>query len=252
MSQVLSCQRLKRYCTRYNLCHNILKKYIKGKVAVIMRVPIIENYSKELSFVTMQIARPLPVEREFMILNDKDRFKLVKTVEQKVRGSLEYKEYIKFLKDEIDMTSCAFFNNINRDETPRVKFEIHHEPFTLFDITNAVVGEFIENDKPANPLVIAEEVMKLHYQNLVGLIPLSNTCHGLVHDGRLMVPLQCVYGDFLGFVDKYYEYIPDDVREMLNEKIAMSKEIKQVDTSILNKKYVYLEVDGFTLPQKVE
>ena len=79
-----------------------------------MRVPIIENYSKELSFVTMQIARPLPVEREFTILNDKDRFKLVKTVEQKVRGSLEYKEYIKFLKDKFNV---SFFTIGSSSET---------------------------------------------------------------------------------------------------------------------------------------
>lgn len=217
-----------------------------------MRVPVIENYSKELLFTTLAVAKPCPIERQVVVLNDKDKYKLIKKVEQIVRSSTEYKAYIKFLKDEIDMTCCAFFNNINRDETTKVKFEIHHEPFTLFDITDAVVSSHINNDKPLNPLLIAEEVMKLHYSNMVGLIPLSNTCHGLVHDGRLFIPLQCVYGDYLEFIDQYYDSISDDVKDMLQQKISMSKEIQNVDMSILNKKYVYLEVDGFTLPQKIE
>lgn len=213
-----------------------------------MRVPEIENYSAAVDLLTLSLTKPIPIERSYMIVNDKDKVKLIKTIERIVRGSIEYKQYIKFLKDEIDMTCCSFFNNVN-SETPRVKLEIHHEPFTLFDITNIVLTKYIEEERPINPLMIAEEVMLIHYRNMVGLIPLSTTVHGLVHDGRLVIPLQCVYGDYLSFIDEYFKYIPEDVLNALQAKIELSKDIQTVDTSILNKRYVYLEVDGFTLPQ---
>lgn len=216
-----------------------------------MRVPEIENYSAAVDLLTLSLTKPIPIERSYMIVNDKDKVKLIKTIERIVRGSIEYKQYIKFLKDEIDMTCCSFFNNVN-SETPRVRLEIHHEPFTLFDITNIVLTKYIDEELPINPLMIAEEVMLLHYRNMVGLIPLSTTVHGLVHDGRLVIPLQCVYGAYTSFIDEYFKYIPEDVLNALQAKIELSKDIQKVDTSILNKRYVYLDVEGFTLPKIVE
>lgn len=214
-----------------------------------MKVPVIENYTNDAEYISIKIAKPFSVERSYLIVNDKDRVKLIKTVERIVRSSLEYKQYIQFLKSEIDMTCCSFFNNINSDT--RVRLEIHHEPFTLFDITNIIVNWFIKNEEPLNPILIAEKVMAIHYKNLVGLVPLSITCHGLVHDGRLLIPLQCVYGDFMSFLEEYYEYIPEDVLEALQAKVDLSKDV-QVDTSILKKKYTYITVDGFTLPEVIK
>lgn len=213
-----------------------------------MRVPVIENYTNSAEIIGIKLAKPLSIERSYIVVNDKDRVKLIKTVERIVRSSIEYKQYIEFLKREIDMTSCSFFNNINSET--RVRLEIHHEPFTLFDITNIVIGWFLKNEIPLNPILIANHVMELHYKNLVGLIPLSLTCHGLVHDGRLLIPLQCVYGDYMSFIDEYYDCIPEDVLEALQAKIDLSKDM-QVDMSILKKKYTYLTIDGFTLPQVI-
>lgn len=217
-----------------------------------MKVPVVEGYSGEIDQIThLALAKPTPIERTYLIVNDKDRVKLIKSVERIVRSSLEYKQYIKFLKEEIDMTCCSFFENVNND-TPRVKLEVHHEPFTLFDITAIVLSRFLNNEEPINPLKISEEVMLLHYRNMVGLIPLSSTVHGLVHDGRIVIPLQCVYGDYMSFIDEYYDYIPEDVLGALQAKIELSKDIQSVDTSILNKRYVYLDVDGFSFPHYID
>lgn len=215
-----------------------------------MRKPNVENYSNTSQFIDMPMNRPVPITREFILLNDKDKIKLIKTVERIVRSSTEYRQYIQYLKSEIDMSCCSFFHNVNKDS--KVGIEIHHEPFTLFDITHIVISSFLSRDKAPNPLEIAEEVMLLHYRNMVGLIPLSTTVHGLVHDGRLMIPLQCVYGDYMSFIEEYYDSIPDDVMNALQAKIQMSKDIQEVDMSMLEKKYVYLNVDGYTLPQVIE
>ena len=94
--------------------------------------------------------------------------------------------------------------------------------------------------------------MGLHYKNQVGLVPLSITVHQLVHDGKIFIPLQNVYGNYLDFIEEYGAYISDNTQNILQTKLRMSKEIINPDTSILEKKYVYLNVDGFSLPQVIE
>lgn len=219
-----------------------------------MRLPTeASNYSntnKEL-YKTVSLQKAKGCERNYIVMNDKDVINLVKEVERIVRGSIEYKQYIQFLKETVDMTECSFFQNINNKNKTSVSIEIHHEPFTLFDIAMVVVQKWMDLDIPINPLLLAEEVMELHYKNMVGLIPLSITVHQLVHDGQLFIPLQYVYGNYLALVEEYGSYMTK-IEPILMEKIRMSKEIENPDTSVLEKKFVYVEVDGFTLPQHIE
>lgn len=218
-----------------------------------MRIPNIETYINNELFTTMNISKVVKVKMEYIVMSDKDKIRLIKDVERIVRKSNEYKQYIKFLKDEIDMTECAFFTNINnKNPNSGVSIEIHHEPMTLFDISNIVIDKWIDLDMDINPLLIAEEVMGLHYKNQVGLIPLSATVHQLVHDGKIFIPLQSVYGDYLSFIEEYGAYISDPIMNILQTKLSMSKEIDNPDLSILEKKYVYLDVDGFSLPHFIE
>lgn len=218
-----------------------------------MRLPKIENYVNEALFTTLNIPKVVKVKMEYIVMSDRDKIRLIKEVERIVRKSTEYKQYIKFLKDEIDMTECAFFTNINnKNPNSGVSIEIHHEPMTLFDIANIVIDKWIDLDMDINPLLISEEVMRLHYKNQVGLIPLSATVHQLVHDGKIFIPLQNVYGDYLSFIEEYGAYINDNTMNLLQTKLSMSKDIEDPDTSILEKKYVYLDVDGYSLPHLVD
>lgn len=191
-----------------------------------------------------------PVERKVIILNPKQKIKFIKKVEQLVRSSQEYKQYVDYLKKNIDMTSCSFFTNITKKNSRKVRIEIHHEPFTLFDLVSIVTEKWSSEGRPLNHLGIAEEVMKLHFRGQVGLIPLSLTVHQLVHDGKLFIPLQNVYGDILNFVKEYEPWISEDLMSTLKVKLDLSKQVQ--DRSILNASYMYIEVDGFKLPQKIE
>lgn len=214
-----------------------------------MRLPTeTAKYTNNEVFTTVSLPKAKGVDRNYIIMNDKDMITLVKDVERIVRGSLEYKQYIQFLKDEIDMTECAFFKNVNNKNKTSVSIEIHHEPFTLFDISLMVVQKWVDMGININPLLISDEVMALHYKNMVGLIPLAITPHQLVHDGKLFIPLQYVYGNYLALVEEYGPYMTK-LEPILLEKIRLSKEIENPDTTILEKRFVYLEVDGFTLPQ---
>jgi hypothetical protein len=200
----------------------------------------VSNYSSDTPRVTRTIHNIEPLSYTVNIFTDKDKTKFVTECEKLIRQSLEYKDYIAFLKQNMDMTSCSFFNNIT-NENRRFSIHIHHEPFTLFDITLAVTNRFIREKIPLDYFDVSEEVMKVHYQNMVGLIPLSTTVHEIVHDGQLFIPLQAVKGNFVKFFSKYEEDISPDTKAILMAKIKMSKETIVQDSTVLNTRYIYLE-----------
>lgn len=205
-----------------------------------MRMARVSNYSSDTPRATRTIHNIEPLSYTVNIFTDKDKTKFVTECEKLIRQSLEYKDYIAFLKQNMDMTSCSFFNNIT-NENRRFSIHIHHEPFTLFDITLAVTNRFIREKIPLDYFDVSEEVMKVHYQNMVGLIPLSTTVHEIVHDGQLFIPLQAVKGNFVKFFSKYEEDISPDTKAILMAKIKMSKETVVQDSTVLNTRYIYLE-----------
>lgn len=217
-----------------------------------MRVAKTEKFDNSKGFITKKIGKVEPFDRTLVLLTPKAETKFVKKVESIVRSSQEYKDFISYLKENIDMTYCSYFNNITTKGSKKVSIHIHHEPFTLYDITLIVYQKWKDEDKPLSHLAIAEEVMKLHYQGYVGLIPLSATVHDLVHSGKIFIPLQNVYGKYSKFVEEYGNYIPDDIMDILEIKVNKSKNLTEDDVSILEKKFVYLEVDGFRFPEAVE
>jgi hypothetical protein len=217
-----------------------------------MRIPKVETYKNDSVIEVKNLGSIPTINRYTILMTDTDKVKYIKKLEQVIRSSQEYKDYVAYLKEYIDMTRCSFFNGINNKGKGKVSIEIHHEPFTLFDLTQIVLVKWLQTDIKINAFKIAEEVMKLHYQNKVGLIPLSITVHDLVHSGRLFVPLQNVRGQFIDFLEEYDEYIPYETKDKLEIKLKMSKEIENQDLSILEKKYTYLTVDGFILPETLD
>lgn len=217
-----------------------------------MRTPNLEKYSNDKQIQTVRVSGDT-VEMKTVPGSDREKVKIIKEIERLVRGSLEYRDYIKFLKQNIDMNMCSFFAGVSRKNGEKVRIEIHHEPFTLFDISQIVLEKHIDESPYAvNTYKMAEEVAKLHYQCSVGLIPISKTVHDLVHDGKLFIPLQNLYGFYVNFIEEYEPYIPNDILAMLETKLAMSQDIEAQDMSILETKYTYLEVENMTFPQIVE
>lgn len=217
-----------------------------------MRTANVENYKSNGLIQKRKLGIIPKASRNINIITDKDKVKFIKKVEMIVRHSSEYKMYIKYLREEIDMTMCSYFRNVNNKESRKISIEIHHEPFTLFDITLIVLNKWMVNEQHIRQYAIAEEVMKIHYMNQVGLLPLSATVHQLVHNGRIFVPLQAIYGNYLQFLEDYKEYIPADLDDALKLKLNMSRDVNNLDTSILQKKYIYLEQDGIILPQLIQ
>lgn len=221
-----------------------------------MRVPKVEHYTgKNSSIKRVKIDTPIIIPRLPVVTTEKQKDKLIKTIERLVRASLEYKDLIKYLKNYINMNECEFFPNFKGGKS-RGMIEIHHAPYDLYTITWIVMEKQEQEKGYIDELDVAEEVMYLHYQGMVGLIPLSITAHELVHDGQLIVPLNCVRGKFVQFTKDYYPYIKKiskdvDIIAMLQENIKLTKTLTKKDLSVLDVQYVYTEVDGCVLPKLV-
>lgn len=195
-----------------------------------------------------RIKTVIPEDMEYNpILNTaKDRDKFIKRCEKIIRSSMEYRDYINFLKENVDMNRCAFFQSVTSEDTRRVKIEIHHEPFTLYDYVAVVVDKFQAEGLPLNDLMIADEVMELHYNNQVGLIPLSKTIHEVIHNSnKLFIPLNMVYGDYAGFLSsKEYESYVEDLYDKLEVKLNATKNLTEESFEALKKEFTYIEMEG--------
>lgn len=221
-----------------------------------MRVPKVEHYSGKSSKVNhIHLEKPIIIPRLPVITTEKQKDKLIKTIESLTRNSMEYKDLIKYLRTNMNMDECEFFPNFKAGKK-RGMIEIHHAPYDLYTITWIVMEKYEQEKGYIDELDVAEEVMRLHYEGKVGLIPLSITAHELVHDGKLIVPLNCVRGRFVEFTRDYYPYIKAiskdvDIISMLQENIELTKKLTQKDLSILDVQYVYTDVDGCVLPKVV-
>jgi len=146
-------------------------------------------------------------------ITKEDKF-IIKNVERLIRLSPEYKSLIRFLKynKDVELSKDAFFGNIDvSDKETKVRLEFHHEPFTLFDIVWAVILKLRHegSDISDNEFMIADEVMKLHYEGKIGLIPLTTTLHELAHSGELEIKRTQILGDIETFFDEYCLFLGD-------------------------------------------
>lgn len=204
------------------------------------------------------IVKPADMEYYINFDNPKEKKKFIDRCERVIRSSLEYKDYIKFLKENCDMTQCAFFNHINSKEMKRVKIEIHHEPFTLYDYVTVVVDRMINDGEKLNDLLVADEVMALHYENMVGLIPLTKTIHQIIHSkesNKLLIPINLCYGNYMAFLQKYEGKCSDEVidalYDKLEEKIDYTKELTKESFDAIMKEFTYLDIQGQEEVEKI-
>ena len=116
---------------------------------------------------------PIYDAEDYDLTNPKDFKKYTDSIERIVRMSFEYRQFVKFLRENVDMNKCSFFENVSNIESFKVKIHIHHEPITLYDIVLAVYNKRCAMHEPLTENMVAKEVMYNHYMLRVGLIPLS-------------------------------------------------------------------------------
>lgn len=186
-----------------------------------------------------------PCTKETYDLYDEKEFKkYINDIERIVRNSREYKVYIQYLRNYMDMNTSLFSPNVTNSQTTKIKIEIHHTPFTLFDITMTVFNKRSRCGESLNVFLVAKEVAYLHYFLYVGLIPLSKTEHKLVHNQSLLVPLDKVLGRYKEFIEMYREDIPIDAMERYEIYQDMTDHYNyEENTKILSIEPTYIKYD---------
>ena len=145
--------------------------------------------------------------------DDKVYNKYIEAIKKVCRSSFEYRKFVNFLRENMDMNKCSFFENVSNKESFKIKIELHHAPFTLHDIVSTIVEKRKYFNESLEIEMVAKEVMCIHYWGIVGIIPLSETVHELVHNRLINIPLDSIFGKYQEFIDLYNNFIPDDAKE---------------------------------------
>ena len=159
---------------------------------------------------------------DYDLSNPKELSKYFKSIERICRNSRTYKKLINFLRENVDMNKCSYFKNVDNIDTYSLKIHIHHTPLTLYDIVTTVYNKRLLNHESLSEMMVAKEVMWLHYNLFVGLIPLSETVHGSVHNGQAFIPTTKVYGMYKTFVKLYEPYMDKELLKVLSNMEEMS------------------------------
>ena len=172
-----------------------------------------------------------------LLENEKQKEKFIKTVEKIVRGSIEYRNYIKYLKTEALNVKCTILNKLPEEVTSSISIEMHHFPFTLYDLTEIILNKYLKNGKPFTRLSIANELMDSHYFNQVGIIPLSVTMHQLAHSNPNILSKNNIFGSYSKFIEEYELYLTEEHENKIDKLENLPEQL------IVNTISNYLELD---------
>ena len=179
---------------------------------------------------------------DYDLSNPKELSKYFKSIERICRNSRTYKKLINFLRENVDMNKCSYFKNVDNIDTYSLKIHIHHTPLTLYDIVTTVYNKRLLNHESLSEMMVAKEVMWLHYNLFVGLIPLSETVHGSVHNGQAFIPTTKVYGMYKTFVKLYEPYMDKELLKVLSNMEEISEDYDTI-TKLLEVSPVFIDYE---------
>ena len=185
------------------------------------------------------------------IYSDKDFKKYIQDVEKEVRSSIEYRRAIRYLKDNMGMNESAFMDGISSQSDNKISIELHHSPFTLFDIALIVFNKRLYYGESLELQATAKEVTKLHYYLVVGLVALTKTEHELVHNSYLFVPSDKVLGDYGKFITYYKNFMSPEQIDLIDriEEYSMTYNRAQNEI-ILQNNLITLDTSvSYSLPK---
>lgn len=186
--------------------------------------------------------------------DDKNDFKkYIKTVESLVRTSFHYTNMIAYMRENMNMNKCAIFKNVSKINRNKISIHVHHDPFDLYTICLIVFNKRKTLGESLSERMVAKEVMWLHYSALIGLIPLSETVHELVHNKYLFIPTTHVMGRYKQFVEIYKPYMLPEQIETLETIEAATDTFNSIDyKALLEKHYIYVDLSGAIEAPKYE
>lgn len=175
---------------------------------------------------------------QYDILDDKDMNTYIKDLKKHIRNSYEYRSMVQFMREHMGMDHCAILPNMSNADHSKIKIEIHHSPIDLETICRVVFRKRAHMGECIYIPATAYEVLWCHYSLLVGLIPLCETVHELVHNGNIFIPPNKPYGYYNLFVQRYYDYFELEELELLDKISERAKTFIQDYSGLLNINYV--------------
>lgn len=190
-------------------------------------------------------------QEDYDLTDTKDKNKFIGDVEKMCRNSREYRRLIGYIREYMSMNECSFFSNVNNIDTTAIKIHIHHSPMTLYEIVVSVINKRTFYNESLNVEDVAAEVLYLHYCLVIGLIPLSETVHDLVHNEYLFVPNDKVMGNYQDFIDTYRPWLPEGAEDKYKQLEDYTKSYNEEDNmNPLRTRYIYYDVSGaYNLPK---
>ena len=187
---------------------------------------------------------------DYDLANPKDFGRYIKDIKAEVRGSFEYREMVKYLREYGAMDRSGLNPNISNSDGGKVKIEIHHTPFVLEDIVRIVYEKRHFYNEDTSVQMVAKEVMECHYKCLVGLYPVTATEHELVHGGYIFIKPSDVFGDYRRFMEEYSQFIEPEDKDTIEEIESYEKSFDETEQNkILSQSNIYLDPAGaYELP----
>lgn len=212
-----------------------------------MRNPDLENLNTiENQQVVVNIPEDLPrfdVE-PYNLLDDKEFNAYIKDLKKFVRNSFEYKTLlIPFLRNYMGMDHCSYLTNLTNESKNKIKIEIHHDPLDLETICRVVFRKRAHLGESISIPAVAYEVLWCHFSLLVGLIPLSETVHELVHNGNIFINPNKVYGFYKQFINRYFDYFEAEELEVLDKIADKANQPEQDYSTLLQTNFVEVNMN---------
>jgi hypothetical protein len=150
--------------------------------------------------------------------NEKEYLKFAKNVEKLVRGSVEYKLWRNYIIEVLQLNSCV----LTEENIDELTIEIHHHVPSLFSIVKTVLNKFIEDQQDFSSFEIALEVIKIHFLNKLGYVPIIQSLHEKFHNGFLEIPIGLVKGNYTQFISEFGRYLDDGDSDVINSRLAVT------------------------------
>jgi hypothetical protein len=137
--------------------------------------------------------------------------KFIKKVERLVRSNPDYKLYLEWLREERGLDKCAYFHNVN---SWKAEIQLHHVLSNLYTICVTVANRLLSTNKRVSSFILADEVVKLHLEDKIALVPLSTTVHELVHAKKVRIPKSQIYGNYQAYYEQHVAFMDDAEKQI--------------------------------------
>jgi hypothetical protein len=170
---------------------------------------------------------------------------LIKYFTTLARKTPEFRNFMFFVKTFLDVSKCSFYDEYSMKNG--FSIELHHYPFSLFDLCEAVATRQLKEDSCIKSFFVIETVVILHYKFMVGLTPLNPTAHDLAHNNELEIHPKIIIGEWKEFYKEYFPYLSKTALAKYDRLIELEKkEDNPVFPDILKLNPQRIIVDGIS------